>query len=235
MVVVAHPDDETFGCGSLLLRAADAGQVTAVCCATRGDEGAWPAGQVLPADGIGEQRERELRAAASALGVSHVDVLGFGDSGMDGEVGPDTLVGGDPAAVGEQVRRSVEAFGPDVLVTLDGSDGHRDHARIRDVTVAVAREAGIPVYLHCLARRLMARWAAVMTERDPGSSYLALGELGTPDEEIDLVLDTSAVHARREAAIALHRSQTSPFEGLPPDLRREWLTTEHLVGPLEGE
>ena len=68
----------------------------------------------------------------------------------------------------------------------------------------------------------------------PGSSYLALGELGTPDEEIDLVLDTGAFYDRREAAIALHRSQTSPFEALPTDLRREWLTTEHLVGPLAG-
>ncbi len=121
-----------------------------------------------------------------------------------------------------------------MLVTLDASDGHRDHARIRDVTVEVARETGTPVYLYCLARRLMARWAAIMTERDPGSSYLALGELGTPDAEIDLVLDTGAFYERREAAIALHRSQTSPFEGLPADLRREWLTTEHLVGPLEG-
>ena len=80
----------------------------------------------------------------------------------------------------------------------------------------------------------MARWAAVMTELDPGSNYLALGELGTPDEEIDLVLDTSEFYERREQAIALHRSQTSPFEGLPQDLRREWLTTEHLVGPVEG-
>ncbi len=234
MVVVAHPDDETFGCGSLLLRAADAGQVTAVCCATRGDAGEWPAGLELPPGGIAEQRERELYAAADALGVSRVDVLDFGDSGMAGEPGAGTLVGADPADVTEAVRRSVAAFAPDVLVTLDASDGHRDHARIRDVTVAVAQEAGIPVYLYCLARRLMARWAAIMTERDPGSSYLALGELGTPDEEIDLVLDTGAFYERREAAIALHRSQTSPFEGLPTDLRREWLTTEHLVGPLEG-
>ena len=234
MVVVAHPDDETFGCGSLLLRAADAGQVTAVCCATRGDAGEWPDTLDLPAGGIADVRERELYAAAEALGVTHVDVLGLCDSGMTGDAGPATLAGADPSLVAAGVRRSVEAFGPDVLVTLDASDGHRDHVRVRDVTVAVAREAGIPVFLSCLARRLMARWAEIMTERDPGSSYLELGELGTPDTEIDLVLDTSAWYEQREAAIALHRSQTSPFEALPPDLRREWLTTENLAGPLEG-
>jgi LmbE family N-acetylglucosaminyl deacetylase len=234
LVVVAHPDDETFGCGSVLLRAAAAGQVTAVCCATRGDAGEWPEDLDLPAGGIAEQRERELYAAAAALDVSHVDVLGFGDSGMAGELTPATLVGADPAEVTARVRRSIEEFGPDVLVTLDASDGHRDHARIRDVTIELGRELGTPVYLYCLARRLMKRWADVMTELNPGSSYLELGELGTPDEEIDLVIDTSDWYERRERAIALHRSQTSPFEGLPPDLRREWLTTEHLVGPLEG-
>jgi LmbE family N-acetylglucosaminyl deacetylase len=234
MVVVAHPDDETYGCGSLLLRAAAAGQTTAVCCATRGDAGEWPADLALPAGGLAEQREHELYAAADALGVSRVDVLGLRDSGLDGPAGPDTLVGAAPADVAERVRRSVDAFVPDVLVTLDATDGHRDHARVRDVTVQVARDAGIPVYLYCLSQRLMARWAAIMTERDPGSSYLALGELGTPDEAIDLVLDTSDFYEQRERAIALHRSQTSPFEPLPADLRREWLTTEHLAGPVDG-
>jgi LmbE family N-acetylglucosaminyl deacetylase len=231
-VVVAHPDDETFGCGSLLLCAAEAGMVTSVCCATRGDAGEWPAGMVLPAGGIAEQRENELRDAAAALGVSRVDVLDFADSGMSGEPSSGSLAGADEQAVADGVRRAVLAVDPDVLVTLDGSDGHRDHARVRDTTVAVGQELGIPVYLACLSRRLMGEWAAHMSAHDPGSSYLALGELGTPDEDIDLVVDTSAQLERREAAIRLHRSQVSPFEGLPADLRRAFLTREHLVGPV---
>src|SRR6476660_9166915 len=72
-VVVAHPDDETFGCGSLLLHAAAAGVVTAVCCGTRGEAGEWPEEMVLPPGGIAEQRELELRAAADALGVRRFD------------------------------------------------------------------------------------------------------------------------------------------------------------------
>ena len=39
MVTVAHPDDETFGCGSLLLHAAAAGAQTCVVWATRGEAG----------------------------------------------------------------------------------------------------------------------------------------------------------------------------------------------------
>ena len=231
-VVVAHPDDETFGCGSLLLHARSLGMETAVVCATPGDAGEWPDDLALPAGGIAEQRERELREAAAVLGVGTVDVLGFGDSGMAGVPASTTLVGASSRDVADAVRASILAFDPDVLVTLDASDGHRDHARVRDVTRGIGAELGVPVYLLCLARRLMRQWAELLAARDPGSDYLALGELGTPDEDIDLVVDTQAHYERREAAIQLHRSQTSPFEGLPPDLRREWLTVEHLRGPL---
>ncbi len=232
-VVVAHPDDETFGCGSLLLHAADAGAVTAVCSATRGDAGEWPEDLTLPTGGIAEQREHELREAAVALGVGRVDVLDFVDSGMTGDPGPTTLVGAEESRVADAVRRAVTAFAPDLLVTLDASDGHRDHARIRDVTVAVAHELEVPVYLHCLSRRLMRQWAERLAGRDPGSDYLTLGELGTADEDVDVRIDTAAHLARRESAILLHRSQTSPFEGLPPDLRHAFLTVEHLAGPVQ--
>ncbi|TAM93763.1 MAG: PIG-L family deacetylase [Jatrophihabitans sp.] len=133
-VVVAHPDDETFGCGSLLLHARAAGATTAVCCATRGEAGGTGAD-------LGAVRERELREAAAVLGVDHVDLLGFLDSGMSGPAAPATLVGAPVVDVTASVRAAVDAFGPDVLVTLDASDGHRDHARIRDVTIAVARPA----------------------------------------------------------------------------------------------
>ena len=42
-------------------------------------------------------------------------------------------------------------------------------------------------------------------------------------------MDTAAVLDRREAAIAEHRSQASPFDGLSDDLRRAFLATDHLA------
>lgn len=224
LVVVAHPDDETFGCGSVLLHAAAAGAVSTVVCATRGEAGGTGAY-------LGEVRERELRDAAALLGVDHVELLGFADSGMSGEAGEDTLAGSPFEKVLAAVESAVADFRPDVLVTLDASDSHRDHVRIRDAALTAARNAGVPrVYLACLPRSLMRRWADHARVHTPDMEHLDadVAALGTPDEELTTVVDVSTHLPQRERAIAVHASQTSPFEGLPDDLRRAFLATDHL-------
>ena len=221
-VVVAHPDDETFGCGSLLLHARRAGAVTAVCCATRGEAGEVSSGVEVPAGGVGELREAELRAAAQLLGVERIDLLDLLDSGMGGDAGSETLVGAELSLVRDRLRAAVDAFRPDVMVTLDGSDGHRDHARVRDVAIEVAAERGVPIYLHCLPRSAMQRWAAHMSAEHADSAYLALGELGTPDEQITHVVDTSPLGAALDGDpctplpdLAVRRPARGPGPGLP--------------------
>ncbi len=222
-VVVAHPDDETFGCGSLLLHAKASGAVTAVCCATRGE-----AGGDIP--DLAAVRERELHEAASILGVDQVRLLQYADSGMNGDPPAGALCGSPGDDVRDAVRREIETFGPDVVVTLDASDGHRDHACIRDATVAAARAAGIPrVYLMCLPRSLMRRWADQMRIDRPDIEYLDAdaASLGTPDTEITTIVDAAEHLERRLKAHAVHASQTSPFDGLALDLRDAFLSTVH--------
>jgi LmbE family N-acetylglucosaminyl deacetylase len=229
LVAVAHPDDETFGCGSLLLAAAGSGWRTTVVCATRGEAGEPRAGIDLGTRSLGEVREAELHEAAELLGVSDVRLLDLADSGMEGDPASDTLAATPLDDVRRRLADIVEAEAPDVLVTLDGSDGHRDHVVMREATLAVAREQATPVFLQCLARSLMDRWVAHMTEVQPDLIYLRDAGLGTPDAEITLTIDTSAHYVARERAVAAHASQTSPFEGLPAELRRAFLTQEYLV------
>lgn len=243
LVVVAHPDDETFGCGSLLMHAAERGARTVVVCATRGEAGEVEQDVAVPAGGVGELREAELRDAAGALDVAAVELLGFADSGLTGDAGPDTLAGAPVRAVEAAVRAALDRHSPDVVVTLDGSDGHRDHVRVRDVVTGLLAGTGTPVYLQCLPRSLMHAWVRHHAADEGKSAYVELPEIGTPDEELTTVVDTSALLGRRQAAIALHRSQQSPFDGLPDDVQRTWLGREHLVrvnppwdgGPQETE
>ena len=245
-LIVAHPDDETFGCGSLLAHAADRGAEVTVVCATRGELGEpAPGCGVAPAD-LGPAREAELRAAAAHLGVAEVIVLDWSDSGMDGEPPPGTLCAASHREVVEVLVPVLEHLQPSVVVTLDGSDGHRDHIHVRDATVAAAEQACGPdtrVFLSCLPRRIMQSWMEVLRERDPDSDYLHIAELGTPEEDFHVVIDTTDLLERREQAIALHRTQVPPHDMLPADLRRRSLTAEclHQVrppwtgGPVAGE
>ncbi|SCF09004.1 mycothiol S-conjugate amidase [Micromonospora viridifaciens] len=231
MVVVAHPDDETFACGSLLLHAAASGATTAVCCATRGEAGEPAPGSGVTREELPAVRERELRAAARLLRVSRVDVLDFVDSGMAGPAGPDTLAGAAFADVRDRVRECLEDFQPHVLVTVDATDGHRDHARIRDATLAAAQQARWRVarlYLHCLPQALMRRWLEHIAREHPTSQHLEADVPGTPEELITTVVDTGRHLAERERAIAAHASQVSPYDGLPADLRLAFLTAERL-------
>lgn len=229
LVVVAHPDDEAFGCGSLVLHAAASGAEITVLCATRGEAGEVTAGVAVPPAGLAVLREEELRDSAGALGVHRVEVADFLDSGMDGEPEPGSLAAAAPVLVQQEVRRVATETGADLLLSLDGGDGHRDHLAVRHATEAVGAEAGLPVFLHCLPRSTMRRWADYTAGVDPDSVYLRNLDLGTPDEQVTHVVDTTAHLDRRWQAIRAHRSQRSPFEGLPEDLQQLFLTRDHLI------
>lgn len=231
LVVVAHPDDETFGCGSLLAHVASRGQRTMVVCATRGEAGTPAPGFLLNGATLAQVREDELRAAAALLGVERVELLPWRDSGMDGEPERDSLVAAPLDEVASAVAAIIDDWEPHTVVTLDGSDGHRDHVHVRDATLAAcesSRWRPRTVYLHCLPQRLMREWVQTLASGRPDSEYLALGDLGTPDEQITTVIDTSKHLALRERAIAAHRSQTSPYEVMSTSLRREFLSAERL-------
>jgi LmbE family N-acetylglucosaminyl deacetylase len=242
LVVVAHPDDETFGCGSLLLHAATTGVHTVVTCASRGEAGEVSPGCDVP-HGVAALREAELHAAARMLGVAEVEVLDFADSAMTGEPGPRTLCGAPIEELREAVGASIQRHRPDVVVTLDGSDGHRDHLRLRDVVEQLLAGSSTTLYLQCLPRSLMHDWVRHHAGDEGAAAYTELPEIGTPDDQLTTVIDTEVHLKAREAAIALHRSQRSPFQGLPDDLRRAFLGREHLIrinppwrgGPRERE
>jgi N-acetyl-1-D-myo-inositol-2-amino-2-deoxy-alpha-D-glucopyranoside deacetylase len=236
VVVVAHPDDESFGCGSLIAQAVLAGARVTVVCATRGEAGqrrpdpstdAWP---------LGLLREAELCQAAIVLGVDDVDLLDLVDSGFSGQPPRGALISMPVDELAALIHERLVALQPDVVLTLDGSDGHRDHVHLRDaIGAAVARMDQLPRVVHsCMARSLMTAWAREIGRREPHREHLTVEQLGRPDDQLT-VIDTSDVVAIREQAIACHLSQPSPFDALPPALRRSFLTIDHVVDATPAE
>ncbi|WP_448628008.1 PIG-L deacetylase family protein [Geodermatophilus sp. URMC 64] len=231
LVVVAHPDDEAFGCGSVIARAARLGARVTVACATRGEAGELRPGAPECGD-LGAVREAELHRAAARLGADRVELLGYRDSGFDGEAPAGSLCAVPVAEVAGVLARLLADLRPTVVVTLDGSDGHRDHRHVRDaVHRALEGAPGPALYEHCLPNSLMRRWLAETQTARADDAYHAIDPavLGRPDADVTDVLDVADVLDVREAAIAEHRSQATPFDGLSDDLRRAFLTTDHLV------
>ncbi len=235
LLVVAHPDDETFGCGSVIADAAAGGAHVTVCCATRGEAGELAPGCSLGGGTLAELRVRELREAGAALGAAEVILLDFVDSGMAGDAPAGTLVGAPLAAVVDAVATVLERVDPHVVVTLDptGGDGHRDHIRIAEATTEAVRRSrpDASLYHWCVTRSLLQRWLACLEDANPASGHLTLEttELGRPDDEITTVLDVGPHIDRRLHAIGLHASQRSPYGDMPADLVDAFLRYDHLV------
>jgi LmbE family N-acetylglucosaminyl deacetylase len=231
VVVVPHPDDETFGCGSLIAQAVHIGATVTVICATRGEAGERVDGAETADLPLAHVRERELRHAAAVLGAHRVVVLDHADSAFDGPLPERALCGVDVETLASEMKGWLREIEPHSVVTLDGSDGHRDHVHLRSaIELAISRMVDQPrLVLSSLANSLMRQWADEMRSANPETVYLEadVAALGRPDEQL-VRIDAGPFVEIREQAIACHRSQRSPYDGLSHQLRRAFLATDFV-------
>lgn len=192
--VLAHPDDESFGCAGALALAHDASRPTRVLVATRGEAGNE---RGEPDETLGDAREEELRCAAGAIGLDEVTLLDGYPDGAVAEQPFATLI--DEIAVWLADRR------PDAVITFGahGVTGNPDHVVIGSATRwAVERlaETGIaPAAIYVVAPVF-----------GPGARRYNLSpEEGAATHRIDI----TSVAARKIASLTCHTSQ--------PDARQE--------------
>jgi len=141
LVVVAHPDDETFGMGGTLALYAYLGVEIHLICTTRGEVGEVDAEKMKGFSSIGDLREHELRCAANVLGLREVHFLGYRDSGMSGSdenKHPDAFINAPVDDVAEKIAVMMREIKPDVVLTFDPIGGymHPDHIAAHKATVA---------------------------------------------------------------------------------------------------
>ena len=121
MVVFAHPDDAEIGSGGVIAKWINAGcEVTYVLCTT-GDAGT--ADRALTPAQLVEKRAAEQQAAADAMGVKHLVMLGY----PDGHLKPTDEFLGD-------VVRAIRTYKPHTVFAHDPyrTKGfqHRDHRAV---------------------------------------------------------------------------------------------------------
>ena len=231
MAVHAHPDDEVIGTGGLLARCAEEGIRTVLVTCTNGEQGD-DAGGLKPGDAGHDEaavvavRRRELERSCEVLGVSHLELLGYRDSGMAGWAGnehPEAFCNVALDAAAGRVAGLMERYRPQVVVTYDenGNYGHPDHIRAHQAALAAAERSGVPAKLYFTAFPRSGLRTFVEGMKASGIDPSEFGfeeapdpdriEFGTPDELIGAYVDVGAQVDRKREALMAHASQSDNF------------------------
>lgn len=229
MAVLAHPDDESLGVGGTLAKYASEGVEVSLVTATRGDGGRYrgfrPDDPRHPGQlALANIRETELRAAASALGVREVSLLGYRDQHLDSANAREAI-----AAIVQHIRR----VQPQVVVTFgpDGAYGHPDHVAISQFTTAAVvaaadhafrfdgAQTGTP---HAVSKLYYIAWPE-LTWNAYQAAFRKLVSMVDgverqavpwPDWAITTVIDTRGFWPIVWRAISCHESQITAYERL---------------------
>lgn len=232
LVVLAHPDDETFGMGGTLAFYAQKGVEVNLVCATRGEVGDVPEGMMEGFASVGELREHELMEATKILGINHVDFLGYRDSGMPGSpdnTHPQALAAAPIEEVTGKVVEYIRKYQPQIVLTFDPIGGYRhpDHIAIQRAAEKAFYAAGDAaafhgqypaftpkkLYFHTMPKGLLKFGVFLMklTGKDPHKfgrngdiDLAAIAEVSFP---VNAVINYLPVADLREQAAACHASQ----------------------------
>jgi LmbE family N-acetylglucosaminyl deacetylase len=183
-------------------------------------------------DSVAALREAELRCATKQLGITHLDILGYRDSGMPNTPDnhhPQALVAAPQAAVVERITHSIRRLRPHVVLTFDPIGGYRhpDHIAIHHATVLAFHAAADPtqfpsdlppyqphkLYFHVFPRRFLRFivWAMPLVGKDPArfgqNQDIDLTSIAREDFPIHAVIDYLPVHERKTQAAFCHASQ----------------------------
>ena len=209
MAVHAHPDDEATSTGGVLARYAAEGVTTVLVTCTDGRCGDGPGG-VKPGEpghdpaAVVAMRQAELEASCAALKVTHLEMLGYADSGMMGWATndpPGSFWTTPVAEAADRLAELIRRYRPDVVVTYDenGFYGHPDHIQAHRITMAAVAQTDIPakVYWTTVPRTAFAEFGRIMKEfgvewAEPDASEEPGPQIGLPDDEITTWVDTSA-------------------------------------------
>jgi len=211
----AHPDDEVLFTGGTMARAGAEGHRVVLVTATRGERGVDRAGVLAGDETLGERREGELRESAKRLGVNRCEILGYVDSGMDGD-GADGFCQASAEEAAQRLAAIVVDEAADVLVTYDerGIYGHPDHLKVHKVGLRAAQLSNVGSVLLATVDRDRLQAMLQLAE----SFGLAIDDqtldwavtAGVASERITAAVDVSGyIDIKRDALVA-HQTQFPP-------------------------
>jgi LmbE family N-acetylglucosaminyl deacetylase len=144
LVVMAHPDDESMGCGGIIVRHTRAGVQTHLVCATYGEAGWTGKPPGTKEEDLAEIRAAELERAAHALGLSRVELWDYPDGSVSVS---------DRQEITQRIWEEITRWRPRAVIGWgpDGGYGHPDHIAVgacTDAAVMAMAEGDRPALYH---------------------------------------------------------------------------------------
>ncbi len=216
LVVGAHPDDNDFGAGATVAKAASQGAEIIYLIATTGQRGSSDAS--MTPELLSKMRKKEQEDAAGALGVREVHFLEY----VDGELVPDIKLK-------EHVVIFIRRYKPDMVFTMDpsffyfksyGFVNHSDHRAIGEATL----DACYP-----LARDLLSFPEHGQAGLKPHKVKELLLHSFVPGNA-NFYIDVTNSFQTKIRALSLHQSQVSD----PPSLEQRMRERAEAAGKLAG-
>jgi len=234
IAVVAHPDDDTFGCsGTVALHADDPDLRFVLVHATSGEAGMISDPSLATRETLGAVREEEDRRSWVALGrePDRHEFLRYPDGGLE-DIPFEDLVERIGTILREERPNVVMTFGP------EGITAHADHIRVGEATTEAFHRCrsegaeGFQRLLHvALSETALAEFSSqlVALGRDPIDPTKPFQPRGVPDGTIGVVVDCSSIVDRKQAAILEHATQRRDFSNIPEELEAEIFRYESHV------
>jgi LmbE family N-acetylglucosaminyl deacetylase len=216
LVVGAHPDDNDFGAGATVAKAARQGAEVIYLLATTGQRGS--SDETMTPEKLSRIRKKEQEEAASALGVREVYFLDY----VDGELVPDIRLK-------EYVVKFIRRYRPDIVFTMDpsffyfkdlGFVNHSDHRAIGEATL----DACYP-----LARDLLSFPEHARAGLKPHKVRELLLHSFVP-ENANLFVDVTDTFDIKIRALSLHKSQVGDMQWVEKRMRGRAEAAGKLAG-----
>lgn len=218
LIIVAHPDDESYTAAGTIYKNHLAGGYSVLICATLGEKGKSHLPKAVSDAKLKAIRRRELAAACRFLHIEKLFTLGL----------PDGRVGDHQNKLGARCIKIATRTRPDAVLSFgrDGITGHLDHVAAGRAARAVARKLALPFFSFSLPPRAQKDAMTWLSGKRKNGRYLQKVTYSKPNLTIKI---NGKVKKR---ALAFHRSQmdgSDSFTGFPAYAVREWLAAEYFV------
>jgi N-acetylglucosamine malate deacetylase 2 len=242
LLVLAHPDDESFLAAGTVAKYVKAGWRADLICATRGEAGQSGSFEVT-GEKLGEIRQKEVEKAGALIGLTSITFLGY----MDG-----TLADEHAGELEDKIYQYMITEVPDCVITFDttGNSNHPDH-----IKTCFATTYAFQKYASWIKKRLESQ-PEYSAEQDPKLYYACTPTTvvkhlisekvlpaesfgrpwrGTADKFITTVIDTSKFAALKKKALLCHVSQHDDVNRFLSYTHQPLLYQEYFILRMHGE